>query len=126
MRVEEMRLGNYYKWYADGKEYYFKVDNSFFSDINLINNAQPIELTEEILLTNECFKLSYFKDSIRKKSYKIYSKEFIKITEEDGLFVLVKPYDNVSLTSLAKPFKYLHQLQNLYFALTNEELNVKI
>lgn len=113
MRVEEFRIGNYYKWYADSKEYYFKVDNSFFGDINVINNAEPIELTEEILL--KCG----FKHT-GNGFYEILGKFFELCNIGNEFFNT--GFKGVSIGKI----NFLHQLQNLYFALTNEELNAHL
>lgn len=120
MSENELRIGNYYKWYADGKYYYFKVDNDTFSDYNVLNNMQPIELTEEILL-----KCGFVKDEFdnweNETRLGLYKPE-----EFDG-------YLSIWGDSTVGECNYLHQLQNLYWCLcgkeiwklTNEELKVK-
>lgn len=118
MRVEELRIGNYYQWYADSKYYYFKVDNAFFMDINTINNAEPIPLTEEILL--KCG----FVNIESKNIYKLYlpndNQLLIGFNFQSELRLYYKVF-NVDLVEI----KSLHQLQNLYFALTGKELEFK-
>lgn len=119
MKVEELRIGNYYKWYADGKYYYFQVDNAFFMDINVINNSEPIELTEEILL--KCgfelkgiiFRINNGFSNQFDINYSLSRDMFYYDSSKYGIYTEVE-------------IKYLHQLQNLYFALTNEELNVQL
>lgn len=123
IQSNELRIGNYYKWYADGKDYYFKVDSEFFNNKDVINNSEPIPLTEEILLKcnniTECDNLSY--DVY--KTYKILINNieiFIEIGVECN-FIYVT--DGASLNINVE---YLHQLQNLYYCLTGEELNIKL
>ena len=83
----------------------FKNNPGDLLEFNTYNPFKPIPLTEEILL----------KCGFEKK---------------DGLFV----FNNVVIWSRNDIFNYeglkyiksLHQLQNLYFALTNKELNIEL
>ena len=91
----------------------------------LVGNIEPIELTEEVLVKigfgkrNDCYTLSnkyiffvYYKDSFKQEllaSVKRKGKCYYNTNE-------LKNYD----------IKYLHQLQNAYFLLTNEELEIKL
>lgn len=106
MRVEELRIGNYYQWYADGKYYYFQIKPEDFQKRELAN-FEPIPLTEEILL--KCG----FEKGIEFFSYNNF---YIDLNE---WFV----FNNMVAKA---PLKHLHQLQNLYFVLTNEELNIEL
>jgi hypothetical protein len=74
------------------------------------DDIKPIPLTEELLL-----KCCGFEDvSERECDYK-YEKEGVCITD---CFELLW-YEQT-------PLKYLHQIQNLYFALTGEELEINL
>jgi hypothetical protein len=76
------------------------------------NNFQPIPLTEEILL-----KCGFVKDGRWFcLHFGFYS---IGIANDESGFNYV--WDDGFRT-----IKYLHQLQNLYFALTNEELTINL
>jgi hypothetical protein len=70
--------------------------------------AEPIPLTEEWLL-----KFGFCKF----KNYNDFSKGGIIIHGRKRGFVLRKSVPDI---------KYVHQLQNLYFALTGEELEIKL
>jgi hypothetical protein len=50
--------------------------------------------------------------------------DFIHWTKEDGVFLDGESFDNEGTVYLSH-IKYVHQLQNLYFALTGEELTIK-
>jgi len=106
--VQELRVGQNY--YYDGD--IIKLDNSFLS-MYLQNDTDlylyPIPLTEEILL--KCGYEINFIDF--KHFYKLHNLYL------DSNF---QPID----TFITYEIKYLHQLQNLYFALTNQELNIEL
>ena len=104
---QELRLGNWIN--INGSP--FQVE---LPDLNLIANKdgkstyEPIELTEDWL----------FKFGFEKLNYTYWAK---------GL--AVHNHDIVSFYMLYEQnrtyIKYVHQLQNLYFALTGEELKIK-
>jgi hypothetical protein len=87
---------------------YFKDSIGFIRSLDDVG-IKPIPLTEEILL-----KCGF------QKKYKSYEKN--DFTFIDG------GYDKFAykLAILAKTPKFLHQLQNLYFALTGEELQINL
>lgn len=91
----------------------------------LVDNIEPIELTEDVLLKigfekisdcyvlqNEYICLAYYKDSFKQElvaGVKRKGKCLCHINE-------LKNYD----------IKYLHELQNAYYIVTNEELEVEL
>lgn len=82
-------------------------------DCWLGSEIKPIPLTEEILLKCGFITNSgrvFFKDNIGYE-FGVTNRAVYKI--DDGFI-------------LFKHIKHLHQLQNLYFALTGEELNVEL
>lgn len=83
-----------------------------------INNAiiQPIPLTEEWLLNFGLNKPTNEQPYHFKKSMV----EFLHNEYQDNLKCF---YNDVPMFS--SPCKYVHQLQNLYFALTGKELTIK-
>src|SRR5690606_5107604 len=76
------------------------------------NSYLPIPLTEEILL-----KIGFVKDT--ETSYRWYLGEYFTYDLDDGGF----RFEGIWINPIVK---YLHQLQNLYFALTNQELVIKL
>ena len=109
MKETELRVGNYILDTFNGR-----ITCVNWQEISWIQEGtdryKPIELTEEILLkcgfsksyTKGVFKLGDFTIDVYSKTWK-FKREWIDIN-----------------------FKYLHQLQNLYFALTGQELEIKL
>ena len=122
MKITELRVGNWinlhknvlYEPYqiSSGFDLY-KLDESDCSD------ASPIELNEDILV-----KCGFVKgvDNVFFLKTNLF---YIRIFEEIGhvLFSLDKYSNSLKVSDSTK---HLHQLQNLYFALTNEELNINL
>jgi len=132
IQANELRIGNYVRQY----DYDFYEDDKFkantFNDvqvglytIDLIHKKdeftfiEPIPLTGEILL--KCgfdgnINLGFGNDAI----------ELNYITTDNHFqFEYGLPGTNKVIWLLTQ-VKYLHQLQNLYFALTNQELQVNL
>lgn len=140
MKTNELRIGNYVKFYdpingTNIYRVYYIADYGNISSVSLegkgqlvsctVKDIEPIELTEEVLLkigfekkndcyilSNECIFFIYYKDSFKQEllaSAKRKGKYYYNTNE-------LKNYD----------IKYLHQLQNAYYLLTNEELEVEL
>jgi hypothetical protein len=77
--------------------------------------VKGIILTEEWLLKFG-FELDIEDDGYSKGKYKV------SVSDEGCIFFI---YDSYYPIEICK-FKYIHQLQNLYFALTEEELEIKV
>ena len=117
MKANELRIGNYIQ--VKGEKYNSQImwilprevglDNSV--DEIFISDLEPIPLTEEWLIR---FGFEVKSASVTHKySYNI------------GFFVLSNGLrSNISYDGYE--IKYVHQLQNLYFALTGNELNETI
>jgi hypothetical protein len=112
MKANELRLGNLLQW-KDNKSQlecclnFFK-DSLFWQHISN-KELEPIPLTEEWLLKFGFEKYDTYK----------YSKNhfyFRKIGDE---------FQTEVGECLYKTIDYVHQLQNLYFALNDEELTMK-
>jgi hypothetical protein len=109
MNAKELRIGNWYQWYAEGKYYEYQVEG-----IDLIQNYEnfePIPLTEDWLL-----KFGFKYD----KPQDLYSHK----SGHDLMFVK-DGYVEFYLYEYGGAFKileFVHQLQNLFFALTEQEL----
>lgn len=104
MTSSDLRIGNWVKMISKDK-YYF-IDRG--QDLDNSQDFEPIELTEEILL--KCGFVDY--DCwLQKEGIQLFN---IRNLYYRGNF------------PIKADIKYLHQLQNLYFALTNEELNVQL
>lgn len=125
MKITELKILNwvvYPAWYEDGSDRFFMIREMYFdeNEVGLTDGIiqtstdfdiiQPIPLTEEWLM-----KLGFFK--------------------YNNAWVLKEPTGNMldfgfsvwedmtyNTAELKPPLDYVHQLQNLYFALTGEEL----
>jgi len=128
MKASELRIGNWviYQDEFDKIRYELKFSIGHFMGIFEKNYGppEPIKLTEEWLVK---FGFVYFKKmalNIPIHNYIINRKdpnnEMVLLIEMTGKFVL-SGYD----TAWTKPLLYVHELQNLYFALTGEELTIK-
>lgn len=128
IKVNDVRVGNFFieegngyvQWdwkdfanYVKDKRDGFELEH--LGEIMVISDKiEPIPLTPEILEKARFNKVDNEKDEV----YYWYSKK-LSLTEFKKRFKLAH-YDNPVY------IKYLHQLQNLYFALTGEELEVNL
>lgn len=114
MKANEVRIGN---WVYDLK---FQSNLQFRSFFGLCNfeqspdDFQPIPLTPEILK-----KAGFVKEGLR------YSKDWVYLWQDGNniVFALAEMQEAIG-TFL--PVKFVHQLQNLYFAFTGEELEINL
>jgi len=114
MKATELRIGNYVNLYGS----IATVQRFDFNDRPpnglAIDEGKPIPLTEQWL---KDFGFEQF------GNYKIYNKGDFQIDKtakeqkEEGYWFFINEYP-VNIV-------YVHQLQNLYFTLTNEELTKK-
>ena len=116
LTVQELRIGNILK-YGDGE---IIVDINILRDINMYNicGIESIPLTEEWLLKFGFKKSNLDKDNawlnLKYRYLNFYSDESVKFK---------KVYLNVNKMDVI--CDSVHQLQNLHFALTGLELEIK-
>ncbi len=145
METNELRIGNYVFSAEDNKTgEIFQIDSSgiIFANKNGnrwqdLKNIQPIPLTEETLLKCGFEKVKnkdkedlreYIGHTAQKAKYAIFDTD-IFITKVDKRGLLHRSIDcdfMVLFYHKSIPIKYLHQLQNLYFALTGQELTITL
>lgn len=122
MKAQELRIRNIVEWNR-----HFLVVRSINQDYiesdlwsKPINELYGVPLTEEILFD----WFGFNKSKLVGYDYKFYNGFFIKyfrvIFYPDGCKV------SFGGSIIDIEIKYFHQLQNLYFALTGEELEVKL
>jgi hypothetical protein len=109
MDAKELRIGN---WINNGEQNIRVSATAFNTDIS---HCKPIELTEEWLLKFGLEKISIWTFSLNL----VGNLDLIYYSGEKGWSVGLKSYSDFS------NLKYVHQLQNLYFALTGKELKIK-
>ena len=144
MESKELRIGNY----LYNGEGYVAVDEIYKDDIKIsilkdspamfeVCDIQPIPLTEEWLEKFGFEKVIYASESTGygcEYILKVGNRDkdgftlngFTLIYQDDfSLGIYCKEDDGDFITPDLSRFKYVHQLQNLYFALTGEELTIK-
>ena len=124
MEAQELRIGNFIAYEPtidDWEEIYVKPGTIIQCEISP-DSFEPIPLTEKWLINfgfiHAKFSSEYWSHWVLKNGWSI---SLSNHTEESsgvnkGLFYWGDDYIEI---------KYVHQLQNLYFALTGEELVVK-
>lgn len=110
MNAKELRIGNLVRDNDNGGVWDLEL---WDYKENTFELYEPIELTEEWLLRLgfERFKGLWTIDN--------FPPCFTKFTHEIGLYEFF--IGRISITKI----KYVHQLQNLYFSLTGQELELK-
>lgn len=132
MKAKELRIGNYIQ---DGKTNVLEINglhNETIYSVYPLNaspkfetttdstDIKPIPLTEEWLL-----KFGFEKDHYKKEVYYTLSNDDDYYIEEDKNIKLWDFNMKEGIGFYLRSFKRVHQLQNLYFALTGEELKIK-
>jgi hypothetical protein len=124
MKANDLRIGNWVKhnseWCYRGEDVYdFQWNESDWYALGectlFLENIEPIPLTEEWFL-----RFEFEKDD--------FCSAYIRYTL-NGLVIIHDLKNNIFLVDNFKNnlvyLKYVHQLQNLYFALTDKELEIK-
>ena len=128
MKATELRIGNYVFYEAPINNGCVEVHSikilTHRIDINGRPQSyyKPIPLTEEIIL--KCsFSMKYGTDPQEQNALKVFSLENLEILKfELDKFFFFSTGKGLIHTNI----KYLHQLQNLYFALTGQELEINL
>ncbi len=123
MNAKELRIGNWLEW---DNEYYQIEIGSFYTQLKsedgrrLFNEIKPIPLTPEILKKAGFRKINYYDGN----SFGLKISDSHEFVCNERVFYLA--CDDSFYNEVLDHIKYLHQLQNLYFALTGEELNIEL
>jgi len=138
MNANELRIGNLIQ--KNGKIHYtnnLTIRDIFHLSIDDTDNFEPIPINEDWLLKFEFEKVKnkdkedlreYIGHTAQKAKYAIFDTD-IFITKVDKRGLLWRSIDcdfMVLFYHKSIPIKYLHQLQNLYFALTDIELEINL
>lgn len=119
MDVKELRVGN---WTDNNVELLqiTKKDLAFLLTADNEHYANPIELTERWLL-----KFGFEDDSYANFSKKISEYSYLVISFKDYACAQLREVVSIADHDIECHCKYVHQLQNLYYTLTNQELEIK-
>ena len=129
MKASELRIGNLIFTHKEEIIVVKGIDTEglilFKEDQNIFDfKCKPIPLTEEWLIN---FGMEYTDgfSSSRRLYFNNHEYDLSQVTynEKEGLLRFSNGHPKG--TSLIPHIKYVHQLQNLYFALTGEELTIK-
>lgn len=114
MKAEQLRIGNLYEAYNGKSE---AVDLQFF--VNLWNDVDADEMIKSpITLTEEWLIKFGFKSNNQTDGF-WFPQTNIWVRSQKGRFTAHLQHDKLI------DIKYVHQLQNLYYALTGEELTIE-
>ena len=113
MKATELRIGNYIDYTTERE---IVTMQTTYEYIRLIHNGnknfKPIPLNEEWLLNLRFISF--------KKGHLYYENNGFSILYAYGKW----NYSPSQSITIGREIKYVHELQNLYFALTNEELTL--
>ena len=121
MQINELRIGNY----VLKKGGLIKCDSDFLRDLFYCGgegNLSGVELTEKILI-----KCCGFNKSVRPNHtdlYKDLTARMILWFNEGNVAEMDLIQDGKNISFKHSHVLYLHQLQNLHFALTNTEIEI--
>lgn len=142
MKAEELRIGNYVKIDEGIGKVAFIMDKNFCNeyandDYNITvemgdgifreeeeDKVEGIPLTEEILLNCGFEKINHI------NGYSFYSfnrKSLKDMNAYMPLYIYLNPnYAKIANFTVQQNIEYVHQLQNLFFAINEKELNIQL
>jgi hypothetical protein len=130
MKAAELRLGNWVDGFSDPDDR-DQVEADWFNSVDDDGDisCRPIPLDEQWLLKAGFTHTKYIYCDENELNGGIgYSDEETIIRKGDRFFFIrdesADPYDGSTIYRYIE-IKHVHQLQNLYFALTGEELTIK-
>lgn len=120
IQANELRIGNCIQTVNDHTPFVIKELHMMHFIMRPWDNIlfEPIPLTPE-LLEKIGFRHGKYETTDSVVYFKVYSDGDVKVVVEPDS----DPYYR---TDIGQPIRYLHQLQNLYFTLTGEELEVSL
>ena len=127
MKASDLRIGNLYYYRVldqlDPKKEWFEVSKIDYDDLRVIaikdemnQDYQPIPLNEEWLL--KFLEVKKFGFTIYLPLTNLKAEIHFEMYKNDIVSIIKSDFAELILD----PIKYVHQLQNLYFALTGTEL----
>lgn len=138
IKANEIRVGNWVKGIAMGLNH--KIDLHFFGELRddetMLDWYNPIPLTPEILTkcgfekhvwNNRSTKGEEYKLKLGDDGFELFFGWYDSATKwTDAKLTGNGGYDEGGEKDIRQLCKFIHQLQNLYFALTGKELEIKL
>jgi len=123
MQSKDLRIGNLVKGNSRGGTHILDIGILKYID-ETKSGYSPIPLNE-YWFTELGFKRHHF-DYIDINTIVMFKQNYDDKGDEDGWIFKLYPEELGSATkNKCEPIRYVHELQNLYFALTREELELK-
>lgn len=141
MEINELRVGNYVNYNGLNLEVYSfenryprsekRYDNTVLVDLlfdgfitAILHEVKGIPLTEEILLNCGFEKINHISGYIFYSFDRNYKREKFAYMPLD---VYLNPnYAKIANFTVRNNIEYVHQLQNLFFAINGKELNINL
>lgn len=118
INVKELRIGNWVQWEYYPMEVTEITETGFLANHEIHPNQEELEDAEGIPLDEEILE----KCGLTKGWNDLGGEQALEVDLEINILYL-QPIDGCSGGHMFRvPCEYLHQLQNLYFALTGKEL----
>jgi hypothetical protein len=142
MKVQELRIGNYidvegkFERVSDLVRYkneIWAIPKSFENWSRLANECKPIPLTKRIMIKCGFTNTGWLPIKPKTRSLMKDGRPIICYGREGGFglgaednFFFVPGHNDEPFYGHPVDLMYVHQLQNLYFALTGEELDIEL
>lgn len=129
MKAQELRIGNYYLYHIvdkrDERGEWDEVCQIDYDDLRILSEFDCPEYKPILLTKNWLLKFGFVKEG-KEWQIGVHNESF------SGLMILQYNIPNCSWDFSIGQYsditfvKYVHEFQNLYFALTGEELTIKL
>ena len=119
IKENELRIGNFYEWSDDDEKDLYRIEDAYslYEKSKIINELIPVELTPEWLIKFGFKKIDCHRFKLKPSKFDWY----YTYSFHDNAF---RFHVHNTIVCISVIF-YVHQLQNLYFALIGEELELK-
>lgn len=118
MKVQELRIGNYYQ--ENGVIYKSNIND--LVGLTRMENAKRQSAMKGVLLTDEIISQLGFDNCERRSKFGAFYKDGWYLIKEDDVYEFIPEGSSLILSKV----RYLHELQNIFYALTKCELSLQI
>tara|TARA_R110000868_G_scaffold171056_2_gene406545 strand:+ start:350 stop:718 length:369 start_codon:yes stop_codon:yes gene_type:complete len=122
MKATELRIGNYYQYAGNNGIIYTQVKEIKHNQFGLLGDfdGTNYEICKPIQLTKEWLIKFGFDNTYNDLNWYIKGNYCFSFLKELDLIVFKIKFQTVGICTI----KYVHEVQNIYFALTGEELSL--